>query len=71
MFKRMIRSYIFKKFSKKFAVAIVGLLISSAPFLAKHGIHIQVDQAILTAAIIAGLEALRNFLKHKYNIKDL
>lgn len=71
MFKNFIMSIMFKKGAKAGAKVLVAALISATPFMRQHGIDISIDEAILTAAIVAGLEMLRNFVKQKYNLKGI
>lgn len=64
-----------KKAAKSAAVALIGLLLAHGTLLAKYGVNVSFDQAILESAIsslmIGLLSWLRNYLKVKLGLKFL
>jgi len=56
-----------KKAVEKFIQALIAQLPFLTGLLEKVGVHttIAVDQAILVSAVIAGIEFVRNWMKHR------
>lgn len=54
-----------KKAIERFVQTMVAQLPILLPVLEKYGMKIELDQALLVAGIMAGLEYLRNWYKHR------
>ncbi|MFI5405019.1 MAG: hypothetical protein ACHQ1D_00755 [Nitrososphaerales archaeon] len=67
----MIKEWLLSIAVKKAATRFVQVMIAQLPFvmgwLDKVGVKadIKIDEAVLVATIVAGIEVLRNYLKHK------